>query len=150
MLNLSLKNHDLLRAATTFRLSTLPRHRLFRGSSWYLVLRKSSKSGSKPHLFTTGHTTYGRRTVLRFQTAIKFCLGIVKSQVGVGVQRDADIRVTHDVLRGFRAHSTLCHVGAEGMSAYVGCDLCKHIFHPGVGSLHPAKCGFGYPAAFRL
>ena len=86
---------------------------------------------------------------LSFHNPVKFRLGIVKSQMGIGVQRDADIRVTHDVLQSFRAHAAARHVGTEGVPAYMGCDLCKHIFHPGVGSLRPAKCGFGYPAAFR-
>ena len=65
---------------------------------------------------------------LRFRNPVKFRLGIVKSQMGIGVQRDADIRVTHDVLQSFRAHAAARHVGVEGMPAYVGCDLWKMRF----------------------
>ena len=43
----------------------------------------------------------------------------------VDVQCDTDIRVTHDVLQGLRAHAALCHVGTEGVAAYMGCDLWK-------------------------
>ena len=121
-------NHDLLRAATTFRFFIFRVIVFYRGSSWHIVLRKSSKSGSKPHPFTTSHTTYGRRTLLRFRNPVKFRLGIVKSQMGIGVQRDADIRVTHDVLQSFRAHAAARHVGTEGVPAYMGCDLRKLYF----------------------
>ena len=56
---------------------------------------------------------------------VKFSFCIVKFDVGIGVQRDADIRVTHDILQGFGIHAALCHVGAEGMAAHMGCDLGK-------------------------
>ena len=43
--------------------------------------------------------------------------------MGIGVQRDADIRVAHDVLQGFGIHAAARHVGTEGMAAHMGRDL---------------------------
>lgn len=37
------------------------------------------------------------------------------------VQCNADIRVSHDILQALGIHATLCHLGAKGMSAYMGC-----------------------------
>lgn len=48
--------------------------------------------------------------------------------MGIGVQRDADIRVPHDVLQSFWAHAAARHVGTEGVPAYMGCDLRKLYF----------------------
>ena len=45
--------------------------------------------------------------------------------MGVGVQRYADVTVTHDILQGFGVHTALCHVGTEGMSAHMGRDFRK-------------------------
>ena len=56
---------------------------------------------------------------------VKFRFCIVKFDVGIGVQRDADVHVTHDILQGFWVHTALGHVGAEGMAAYMGRDLRK-------------------------
>ena len=56
---------------------------------------------------------------------VKFRFRIVKFDMGIGVQRDADIRMTHDILQGFGVHTALGHVGAEGMAAYMGRDLRK-------------------------
>ena len=56
---------------------------------------------------------------------VKFRLCIVKFDMGIGVQRDADIRMTHDILQGFWIHTALGHVGAEGMAAHMGRDFWK-------------------------
>ena len=52
----------------------------YRGSSWHIVLRKSSKSGSKPHPFTTSHTKMvGMREKLnRFIEALARCEGVME------------------------------------------------------------------------
>ena len=62
---------------------------------------------------------------LPFCDPVKFRFRIVKFDVGIGVQRDADIRMTHDILQGFGVHTALCHVGAEGMAAHMGRDFRK-------------------------
>ena len=62
---------------------------------------------------------------LRFHHPVKFHLRILEFDMGIGVQRDADIRVTHDILQGFGVHAALCHVGAEGMAAHMGRDFRK-------------------------
>lgn len=56
---------------------------------------------------------------------VKFHLGILKFHMGIGVQRDADIRVTHDILQGFGIHAALCHIGAESMAAHMRGDFRK-------------------------
>ena len=62
---------------------------------------------------------------LSFHHPIKFHLGIVKFDMGIGVQRDADIRVIHDILQGLGVHAALCHVGTEGMAAHMRRDFRK-------------------------
>ena len=52
----------------------------------------------------------------------EFLLCIIELNVCVGVQRHADIAVSHDILQRLGIHSGLCHVGAEGMPAYVRRD----------------------------
>ena len=41
----------------------------------------------------------------------------------VGVQRHADIAVSHDILQRLGIHSGLCHVGTESVPTHMGCDL---------------------------
>ena len=43
--------------------------------------------------------------------------------MGVGVQRNADVAVAHDVLQRFGIHPVLCHFGAERVPANMGRDL---------------------------
>ena len=62
---------------------------------------------------------------LPLRDPVKFRFCIVKFDVGIGVQRDADICVTHDILQGFGIHTAPCHVGAEGMAAHMGRDFGK-------------------------
>ena len=62
---------------------------------------------------------------LPLRDPVKFRFRIVKFDVGIGVQRDADIRVTHDILQGFGIHAAARHVGAEGMATYMGRDFRK-------------------------
>ena len=50
---------------------------------------------------------------LPFCDPVKFRFCIVKFDVGIGVLRDADIRMTHDILQVFGIHTALCHVGTE-------------------------------------
>lgn len=58
--------------------------------------------------------------VLLITYSFHFVLHIIKAEMGVCIQGDADIRRSHDVLQGFGIHSGLCHVGAECMSANMG------------------------------
>ena len=62
---------------------------------------------------------------LSFHHTVEFHLCIVKFDMGVGIQRDADIRVTHDILQGLGIHAAFRHVGTEGMAAHMGRDLRK-------------------------
>ena len=57
---------------------------------------------------------------LPLRDPVKFRFCIVKFDMGIGVQRNADIRVTHDILQGFGIHAALCHIGAKGMAAHMG------------------------------
>ena len=94
-----------------------------------MVLRKSSKIGSTRSAFTTGLTTYGRQTLfLCFHYPVEILLGIVKFDMGIGVRRDADIRMTHDILQGFGIHAAFCHVGTEGVAAHMRGDFRKLYF----------------------
>ena len=43
--------------------------------------------------------------------------------MSIGVQRNADVAVAHDILQCFGIHPVLCHLGAERMSADMGRDL---------------------------
>lgn len=62
-------------------------------------------------------------TLISVRHPEQFLLGIIKLDMSISVQRYGYVTVTHDVLQGFRAHSGLCHIGAEGMPAYMGRDL---------------------------
>ena len=62
---------------------------------------------------------------LSFHHPFKFHLRILEFDMGIGVQRDAAIRVTHDILQGFGIHAALCHVGTEGMTAHMRGDFRK-------------------------
>ena len=42
--------------------------------------------------------------------------------MSVDIQRDAHIRVPHEVLQGFDVHARICHVGAEGVAEHMGRD----------------------------
>ena len=53
----------------------------------------------------------------------EFLLRIIELNMGIGVQCHADVAVPHDILQCLRIHSGLCHIGAEGMPTYMGCDL---------------------------
>ena len=53
----------------------------------------------------------------------EFLLCIIELNVCVGVQRHADIAVSHDILQRLGIHSGLCHVGAESVPTHMGCDL---------------------------
>ena len=39
--------------------------------------------------------------------------------MGVDIQRHADVRMTHDILQVLWIHTGLCHIGTEGVSAYM-------------------------------
>ena len=39
--------------------------------------------------------------------------------MGVGIQRYADVCMTHDVLQCLGVHPGFCHIGTEGMSAHM-------------------------------
>ena len=43
--------------------------------------------------------------------------------MGVDIHRYADVGMTHDVLQRFGIHSGFCHIGAEGVPAYMRGDL---------------------------
>ena len=45
--------------------------------------------------------------------------------VRICIQCDADVRVTHNILKGFGVQATLCHVGTKSMAAYMRRDLRK-------------------------
>ena len=66
-----------------------------RGVLFYEKVVKSvvNPSGLLPPLLLMAYKHF-----LGFHTAVKFRLGILKLDVGIGVQRDADIRMSHDVL----------------------------------------------------
>ena len=53
----------------------------------------------------------------------EFLLCIIEPHVCVGVQRHADIAVSHDILQRLGIYSGLCHVGAESVPTHMGCDL---------------------------
>ena len=53
----------------------------------------------------------------------EFLLRIIEPHVCVGVQRHADITVTHDILQCLGIHPGLCPVGTESVPTYMGCDL---------------------------
>ena len=53
----------------------------------------------------------------------QFFLGIIEWDVGICVQRYGNVTVSHDILQSLWTHSRLCHIGAEGMPAHMGCDL---------------------------
>ena len=44
-------------------------------------------------------------------------------KVRIGIKRDADIGMAHYHLKRLRIHTALRHVGTEGMSANMRCDL---------------------------
>ena len=96
-----------------------------RGVLFYEKVVKSvvNPSGLLPPLLLMAYKHF-----LGFHTAVKFHLGILKLDVGIGVQCDADVRMSHDVLQCFGVHSALCHVGAESVSAHMGGDFRKLYF----------------------
>lgn len=53
----------------------------------------------------------------------EFLLRIIELNVRVGVQRHADIAVSHDILQRLGIHPGLCHVGTESVPTHMGCDL---------------------------
>ena len=59
-------------------------------------------------------------------TPLQFFLRILKADVYISIERHANVRMTHDVLKRLVAHSAYCHVRAERMSANVRCDLRHH------------------------
>ena len=67
----------------------------YRGVLFYEKAVKSvvNPSGLLPPLLLMAYKHF-----LGFHTAVKFHLGILKLDVGIGVQCDADIRMSHDVL----------------------------------------------------
>ena len=65
----------------------------------------------------------GAFLALRDPVKLRFC--IVKFHMGIGIQRDADVRMAHDILQGFRVHAALSHVGTECMAADMGRDFGK-------------------------
>lgn len=52
---------------------------------------------------------------------------MVIAGVGIDVHGDTRIGVTHQVLQTFQVHTGVCHVGAEGMPEYMGCDLRQRL-----------------------
>ena len=53
--------------------------------------------------------------------------GAVIACVGVDIQRNAHIRVTHDILQSLDAHACVRHVRAEGVAEYMGCDTRERL-----------------------
>ena len=53
----------------------------------------------------------------------EFLLHIIEPHVCVGVQRHADIAVSHDILQRLGVHTGLSHVGAESVPTHMGRDL---------------------------
>ena len=43
--------------------------------------------------------------------------------MGIDVHGDSCIGVTHEVLQAFQIHTSISHVGAEGMPEHMGCDF---------------------------
>ena len=43
--------------------------------------------------------------------------------MGVGIQRNPDVAVAHNVLQRLGIHAGFGHIGAEGVSAYMWCDF---------------------------
>ena len=37
--------------------------------------------------------------------------------MGIGIEGNSNIRMSHQVLKGLRVHSALCHIGAIGVAA---------------------------------
>ena len=50
-------------------------------------------------------------------------LHIVEAEMGVCIQRNTDIRMSHDILQGLGIHAGLRHIGTECMSAHMGSDF---------------------------
>ena len=57
---------------------------------------------------------------------VKLFGGIIQPQVGVSVERDADIAVAHQVLQRLRIHPSLGLIAAIGMAADVRGDVGHH------------------------
>ena len=65
--------------------------------------------------------------------ALHFGLRVFEADMGVGVQRNADVAVAHDVLQRFGIHPVLSRPGAEHMPADMGRDLRQlHRQGPGI------------------
>ena len=62
--------------------------------------------------------------------AVKLFGGVFQPQLGVSVERDADVAVTHQVLQCLRIHPSLGPIAAVGMAA----DVRRN-----VGHLHPVN-----------
>ena len=60
---------------------------------------------------------------LGFLHAGKLLGGVFRPQVGVSVERDADLAVAHQVLERFRVYARLGLIAAAGMTADVGSDI---------------------------
>ena len=54
----------------------------------------------------------------------------------VGIEGNANVRMSHQILKGFRVHSSLCHIGAIGVAA----DMRRYL---GDGNL---ECGIVFLA----
>lgn len=84
-------------------------------------------------------------------------LGIFVADMGVGIQRDSDVAVSHNVLQRLGIHAGFCHIGAEGVSAYMGCDFWH--LHPVnavilvanvLKILLPVQCHHGHPILVQI
>ena len=55
-----------------------------------------------------------------FHYTKQLCLCVIKFHVSVNIQSYADVRMPHDILQCLWVHSGFRHIGAEGVSAYMG------------------------------
>ena len=59
----------------------------------------------------------------RYSEQLRLC--VIELHMGVDIQRHADVRMTYDILQYLRVHSGFHHIGTEGVSAYMRCDIGK-------------------------
>ena len=79
-------------------------------------------------LYYKRQTNIFLRLFLGFHNPVKLRLCILDFQMRVGVQSNADIRMTHDILQSFGVHTAFRHVGAEGVAAHMRGDFRKLYF----------------------
>ena len=60
---------------------------------------------------------------LGFLHAMEFLGSILQTKMGVSVERDADVAVSHQVLKRFRIHASFSLIAAVGMAADVRGDV---------------------------